>query len=54
MDRIQILELIKSLAQSQGFYGRLLRDMEENPEILIHLEKQNFEKDLDLILYLES
>ena len=54
MDRTRILELIKSLAKSQGFYGRLLRDIQENPEILDHLEQQTFNDDLDLILYLES
>ena len=54
MDKTKILELIESLAQSQGFYGRLLRDINENPEILDHLEQQNFKEDLDLILYLES
>lgn len=53
MDKTKILELIKGLAKSQGFYGRLLESINENPEILDHLEQQNFQEDLDLILYLE-
>lgn len=54
MDRTKILGLIKSLAKSQGFYGRLLESINENPEILDHLEQQNFKEELDLILYLEQ
>ena len=54
MDKNEILGIIMDLAQSQGFYGRLLRDIQENPEILEQLENQHFEKSLDLILYLES
>ena len=54
MDRTRILELIKGLAKSQGFYGRLLKNIQENPEILDYLEQQKFKDDLDLILYLEG
>lgn len=54
MDRTKILELIKGLAKSQGFYGRLLESINENPKILDHLEQQNFKEELDLILYLEQ
>lgn len=58
MKREQILNLFRSLAMSQGFYGRLLRDIDENPEwgdeYLTNLEAQNFGSDLDLILYVEG
>lgn len=54
MDRTKILELIKGLAKSQGFYGRLLESINENPKISDHLEQQNFKEELDLILYLEQ
>jgi hypothetical protein len=58
MDREQILDVFRSLACSQGFYGRLLRDISENEEwgdeFLNHLEEQNFRTELDLILYIES
>lgn len=58
MNKEQILGLFRSLACSQGFYGRLLRDINENEEwgneFLKHLEEQNFRTELDLILYIES
>ena len=54
MDKNEILKAIKDLAQAQGFYGRLLRAIEEDPEILNQLEQQQFSDTLDLILYLES
>lgn len=53
MTKEQILGEIKSLAMSQGFYGRLLRDINENPAMLDELERQNFKDGLDMILFLE-
>lgn len=57
-----ILNEIRELANSQGFYGRLLRDLIELKEndlesynsIKEELESQNFHDTLDLIMYLES
>ena len=57
-----ILNAIRGLASSQGFYGRLLRDLTELKEndlesynsIKEELERQNFNDTLDLIIYLES
>lgn len=54
MNREEILNAIKNLATSQGFYGRLLRDIEENPEILDELEAQNFSDSVDMVLYIEG
>lgn len=62
MKRDKILEIIRELAKSQGFYGRLLRDIEyaenTNPTVyeafMTGLESKNFKEPLDLILYLES
>jgi hypothetical protein len=62
MDRENILNAIAELAQSQGFYGRLLRDLreakDENPEgyeaFMTELEAQEFGSTLDLVLYLET
>lgn len=58
MNREQILDVLNDLAQSQGFYGRLLRSIAENPEwgnkYLAELEAQNFKSTLDLILYIET
>lgn len=58
MNRKQILDTILMLAQSQGFYGRLYRDIidadEEDRECFLNeLEAQNFSNELDLIYYFE-
>ena len=61
MDRDDILNVFAELAQSQGFYGRLLRDLmemkeyepETYEEVMTSLEAQNFKSSLDLILYIE-
>lgn len=57
-----ILNAIKELASSQGFYGRLYRDLielqqndlEQYNSIKEELESQNFHDTLDLIMYLEG
>lgn len=54
MTREEILEAIKDLAKSQGYYGRLLRAIEEDETILDTLEEQNFNDVVDMVLYLES
>lgn len=54
MDRGEILENIRMLAKSQGFYGGILRAIEEDDSILDTLEEQNFKDVIDLVLYLES
>lgn len=61
MKRTEILETIKSLASSQGFYGRLyqsLMDLKENcidkyNEVMEELERQNFADPVDLVMYIE-
>ena len=58
MKREQILKLFKSLAQSQGYYGRLLAELNDADEEVRenfwqHMENQNFKDELDVILYLE-
>ena len=50
----EILDVIKSFAKSQGFYGRLLKHINEVPSYLDFLEKQNFKDAMDFILYMES
>lgn len=58
MNKEQILDVFRSLACSQGFYGRLLRDIYEDEEwgnaYLNYLEEQNFRTEIDLILFIES
>ena len=61
MDRDDILNAIAELAQSQGFYGRLLRDIleirDEDPDryedFMIALEEQHFGDAVDMVLYFE-
>ena len=58
---IEIKETIKSLASSQGFYGRLLASMETMEEmfpqdyekVVEELESQNFQNVVDLVMYFE-
>lgn len=54
MDKEQIYNTIKSLASSQGFYGGILAQIDDHPEILDILEAQNFTDIVDLIMYLEQ
>jgi hypothetical protein len=54
-----IKETIKSLAQSQGFYGRLLEGINELPEDKLsvfreEMEKQNFKDPVDIVMYFEQ
>ena len=50
----EILAIIRMLAQSQGYYGRLLKAVTENPESLDYLAEQEFEDVVDMIMFLES
>ena len=59
MKKDVIIEWIKKLAASQGYYGRLLQainDMENNDReaLFAHLEAQNFAGPIDLIMYIEG
>ena len=57
-----IINVFRGLACSQGFYGRLLRDLEElednDPgrfaEVVSPFEAQNFRDDVDVILFVEG
>ena len=59
MDRKKILETIEQLSLSQGFYGRLLRDIEsleeeKFEELMEFLEEQKFSDAVDLVLFFEQ
>ena len=59
MKRNEIIEWIKKLAASQGFYCRLLQainSMNNNDReaLFEHLEAQNFAGPVDLIMYIEG
>lgn len=44
---------IKQLAYSQGFYGRLLEQLEDNEEALKELCQQDFKDAVDMVLWIE-
>lgn len=58
----EIKQVIQNLALSQGFYGRILRSLNEvqknDPEtfgqVVEELESQNFNDALDVVLYFEQ
>lgn len=58
----QIMQTILELSYSQGFYGRLYRDLIDIKNtneiawsaVVETLETQNFKEQLELILYLEQ
>lgn len=58
MNKEQILDAIRSLAASQGFYGRLYDTLtdgsEQSDEFLTTMEKQNFGGMFDMVMWLES
>lgn len=58
MNREQITHTIRELAQSTGLYGRLLRDLNQNPdyaeEFFAEAEAQNFKDPLDFVLWYEG
>ena len=53
------MKTFKSLAQSQGYYGRIVDELESMSEsnrnmYLEGLEKQNFKDAVDLVMFMES
>ncbi len=61
MEEVEILQTIKMLSASQGYYGRLLRALEEMQaedvdgyrDAMDQLEAQNFADALDLVMFFE-
>lgn len=58
MNREQILNAIKSLANSQGFYYRLYKALTSGTkgaeDVLDEMVAQNFRDSVDMVLWLES
>lgn len=58
MNREQILNAVKNLAASQGFYGRLYEVLssgtEEAENALGQMVEQNFGDAVDMVMWLES
>lgn len=59
----EILSVIRSLARSQGLYGRILEaienlrdygDPDKYDELVSALEAQNFKDPVDVVLYFEA
>ena len=58
----EVIDVIKMLAHSQGFYGRLLRSIEEQYEedyenweaFMQYLEEQKFKDTLDVVMFFET
>lgn len=58
----QVIDVIKMLSQSQGFYGRLLEEIkyiEENDPMSFEvfkdmIEKEEFENPVDVVLFFEG
>ena len=54
MNKKEIMEAIKSLSHSNGFYDYLYRFFKEHPEALQRFEKQNFKDSVDMIIRIEG
>lgn len=54
MNKQEILNTVKNLARTQGFYSSLYERLINNPEYLEELSKLNIKDEVDLILYLEG
>ena len=54
MNKKEIMEAIEAFVHSQGYYGRIYETLKEHPEVLEFLEKQNFKKPIDMIMFLEG
>ena len=58
MTKQEILELVRTLASSKGFYTRLYQflseESEDSEEYLSMLENKGFKDQIDLILYFEG
>lgn len=54
LSRDEILDFIRSMSMSQGYYGRLLNQIMEDSSILDTLEEERFKDTLSLVLYLEG
>lgn len=58
MTKAEILNVLRVLSNSQGFYGRMYRILSDNSEdsknFLEKLENENFRDAVDLLTYLEQ
>ena len=61
MNAVQVIEVIKDLAKSQGFYSRMWQDIQENiltdedeyENFQQFCEQQNFKDAVDVVMFFE-
>lgn len=58
LNAVQVIEIIQQLSHSQGFYGRLLRQIknfsaEEMRTFIKAVEEQNFKDSVDVVMFFE-
>ncbi len=51
---LKVIGWIHDLSFSQGFYGRLEKQIQEDRDLLRFLGNQDFKSILDMIMFLES
>lgn len=54
MNKQEIMEAIKRLSHSQGFYSYLYGFFKEHPEALERFQKQNFKDAVDMVMRIEG
>ena len=54
MSKEEIMKAIKSLAKSQGFYGRLYEHLKEDENLLNYIAMHNIKDTVDLVMLLEG
>ena len=51
---LKVIGWIHDLSYSNGFYGRLEKQIQEDRDLLRYLGNQDFDDILDMIMFLES
>lgn len=54
MNKQEIMNAIKELSYSQGFYGRIYEHLKEDNEWLEYLASENFKDIVELVMFLEG
>lgn len=54
MNEKEIMEVVSSLAKSQGYYGLVKKVLERKPKYLKEMAAKKFKDPVDLILYIET
>lgn len=54
MSKEEIMEAIKALSHSQGFYSRLYEHLKEDENLLDFIARHNIKDTVDLVMFLEG